>query len=90
LKVTRRARQDRCCTTECTCPFTDDFARAFPTDRVWLTSIYSRGDGVVRWRGSIVEEADCVEVTGSHVGLAFNRKVYRAIAEALARPELEV
>ena len=28
-------------------------------------------------------------VPGSHVGLACNRKVYRAIAEALARPELE-
>jgi hypothetical protein len=31
-----------------------------------------------------VPYADCVEVTGSHVGLACNRKAYRAIAEALA------
>jgi hypothetical protein len=29
-----------------------------------------------------------VEVTGSHVGLIFNRKTYRAIATALADPEL--
>ena len=36
----------------------------------------------------MVPEADCVEVTGSHIGLVFNRKVYRAIAQALARPEL--
>jgi hypothetical protein len=56
---------------------------------VRLTSIYSKQDGVVLWEGSIVPEADCVEVTGSHVGLAFNRKAYRAIADALARPELE-
>jgi hypothetical protein len=35
-----------------------------------------------------VEEADCVEVSGSHVGLLGNRKAYRAIADALARPEL--
>jgi hypothetical protein len=27
-------------------------------------------------------------VTGSHVGLIFNRKAYRAIAQALAAPEL--
>ena len=54
-----------------------------------LTSIYSKSDGVVRWQGAVVPEADCVEVTGSHVGLVFNRKVYRAIAEALALPELE-
>ena len=31
---------------------------------------------------------DCVEVTGSHVGLIFNRGAYRAIAHALAVPEL--
>jgi hypothetical protein len=27
-------------------------------------------------------------VTGSHVGLIFNRKAYRAVADALAIPEL--
>ena len=41
-----------------------------------------------RWERAIVEEADCVEVTGSHVGLIANRKAYRVIAEALARPEV--
>ncbi len=40
------------------------------------------------WRGSVIPEAECVEVTGSHVGLIFNRKVYRAIAGSLALPEL--
>ena len=53
-----------------------------------LTSIYSKGDGVVHWERAVVEEADCVEVAGSHVGLMANRKAYRAIAAALARPEL--
>jgi hypothetical protein len=42
----------------------------------------------VCWHRSIVPEADCVEVAGSHVGLIFNRKSYRAIAAALAEPEL--
>jgi triacylglycerol lipase len=51
-------------------------------------SIYSKGDGVVRWQAQLVPYAECVEVTGSHVGLVFNRKSYRAIAQALAAPEL--
>lgn len=89
LELTGRARAERCFTAECTCAFARDYGRAFPADRVRLTSIYSKEDGVVRWEGSVVPEADCVEVTGSHVGLAVNRKAYRVIAQALARPELE-
>jgi hypothetical protein len=42
----------------------------------------------VLWKGCIIPYADCVEVTGSHTGLVFNRKAYRAIASALAKPEL--
>ena len=53
-----------------------------------MTSVYSKGDGVVRWQAQLVPYAECVEVTGSHVGLIFNRKSYRAIAQALAAPEL--
>ena len=89
LELTGRMRAERCFTRECTCAFARDYGRAFPADRVRLTSIYSKGDGVVLWEGGLVPEADCVEVTGSHVGLAFNRKAYRAIADALATPELE-
>jgi pimeloyl-ACP methyl ester carboxylesterase len=89
LELTGRMRAERCFTAECTCAFTRDYGRSFPADRVHLTSIYSKQDGVVVWEGSVVPEADCVEVTGSHVGLAFNRKAYRAVAHALAKPELE-
>lgn len=83
-----RARSIDCFTERCTCPFVSDFKRPFPVQEVRLTSIYSKGDGVVRWRAQLVPYADCVEVTGSHVGLVFNRKSYRAIADALAKPEL--
>jgi triacylglycerol lipase len=48
-----------------------------------LTSIFSKGDGVVRWEACIVPYARCVEVTGSHIGLACNRKAYREVARAL-------
>jgi triacylglycerol lipase len=88
VRVTHRAKSDTCMSGECSCAFHRDYARAFPSDLVRLTSIYSKQDGVIRWQSAIVPEADCVEVTGSHVGLVFNRKAYRAIADALARPEL--
>jgi triacylglycerol lipase len=83
-----RARSAGCLTEGCDCRFAHDFAGAFPEDRVRLTSVYSKGDGVVRWQAAVVPYGDCVEVTGSHVGLIFNRKTYRAIATALADPEL--
>jgi pimeloyl-ACP methyl ester carboxylesterase len=85
---TGRARSRQCLTDTCDCGFGRDFAGEFPADRVRLTSIYSKGDGVVRWQSALVPYGDCVEVTGSHVGLIFNRKTYRVIASALADPEL--
>jgi hypothetical protein len=88
LLRTGRARSEHCLTGACDCSFGRDFEGEFPADRVRLTSIYSKGDGVVQWRASLVPYGDCVEVTGSHVGLVFNRKTYRAIATALAVPEL--
>ena len=83
-----RARSDACLSAHCGCPFSHDFARRFPFEQVRLTSIYSKGDGVVHWQCQVIPQADCIEVTGSHIGLIFNRKVYRAVAAALALPEL--
>lgn len=57
---------------------------AAPT-AVPATSIYSRSDAVVDWRACIRPDMRCVEVEGSHVGLAGNRAVYRVIA-GLLRP----
>jgi triacylglycerol lipase len=86
LLRTGRAESPRCLTDACDCAFARDFAAPFPADRVRLTSIYSKQDGVVRWQSALVDGADCVEVTGSHTGLIFNRKTYRAIASTLAMP----
>ena len=82
-----RARSAGCLTERCDCRFADAFAAPFPDDRVRLTSIYSRDDGVVRWQSALIPYGDCVQVTGSHVGLVFNRRSYQAIAAALASPE---
>lgn len=87
--VTGRKPQRECFRRRCDCRFMQAYRAPFPTDAVRLTSVYSKGDGVVRWETSIVPEADCVEVTGSHVGLVANRAAYRAIAQALAAPERE-
>jgi pimeloyl-ACP methyl ester carboxylesterase len=89
LQASGRAQSERCLTNDCGCAFTRDYGGPFPVDRVRLTSIYSKGDGVVRWESCVVPEADCVEVTGSHVGLIFNRSAYRVIAHALAAAEMQ-
>jgi triacylglycerol lipase len=79
-----RMRDSGCFTAECTCEFARDYAGDFPAS-VPLTSIYSRDDGVVRWQACVVDYADCIEVSGCHVGLAFNRKAYRVLADVLSR-----
>jgi pimeloyl-ACP methyl ester carboxylesterase len=88
LHLTGRALAPGCLTEDCDCAFTSHYAGEFPVDTVRLTSIYTKGDGVVRWQRCVVPEADCIEVDGSHTGLIFNRSAYRAIGLALARPEL--
>ena len=82
-RTTDRVARNGCLTATCRCRFARDFTGAFPAT-VPLTSIYSRGDGVVWWEACNVPYAHNVEVTGSHVGLAVNAHAYRAIAEALA------
>jgi pimeloyl-ACP methyl ester carboxylesterase len=79
----REKQQRGCLTLGCTCEFSRGFAQPFPA-QVKFTSIHSRDDGVVRWGSCIADYATCVEVTGSHVGLAFNRQAFRAVARALA------
>jgi triacylglycerol lipase len=85
--VESRAGRRGCMTEDCGCTFTAGYRAPFPED-VRLTSIYSKGDGMVRWSSCVVPYADNVEITGSHVGLAWNRKAYTAIAAALHQPEL--
>jgi triacylglycerol lipase len=73
-----------CLTEACGCAFARDYAAPFPA-QIPLTSVYSREDGVVWWEACTVPYARNVEVTGSHVGLAFNRKAFREVGRALNR-----
>jgi pimeloyl-ACP methyl ester carboxylesterase len=88
VEASGRGRAPNCLTSDCGCSFAVDYRAEFPCDRVRMTSIYSRGDGVVHWRSCLIPYATCVEVSGSHTGLIFNHHAYRAIADALAEPEL--
>lgn len=82
-RTSDRVERNGCFTEACRCRFVSDYAATFPAD-VPLTSIHSKGDGVVWWEACVVPYAKNVEITGSHVGFAFNRKAYRVVAETLA------
>jgi len=83
-----RARDEGCLTSGCRCAYSRDLHGRFPVSDVRLTSIYTKEDGVVHWQAAIVDEAECVEVSGSHIGLVVNRAVFRVLGRALAAPEL--
>ena len=60
------------------------------------TSILTKGDGVVHWRGSVQspdaadhDATENIEVLASHIGLGVNPSVMLAIADRLAQPEGE-
>jgi len=58
------------------------------------TSILTKGDGVVHWRGSVQhpcahDKTENIEVIASHIGLGVNPSVMLAIADRLAQPEDE-
>lgn len=81
-RTSDRVARNGCLSDTCRCRFARDFAAPFPAE-LPLTSVYSKGDGVVRWQACVVPYARCVEVSGSHVGLAVNRRVFRVLAETL-------
>jgi len=73
-----------CLRGECCEPFRNDLQAPFPKD-VGFVSIYSKSDGVVRWRSCLDPAAKHVEVNASHCGMAVNPGAYRAMATALER-----
>jgi triacylglycerol lipase len=70
-------RRGKCCET-----FWEDLAGPMPKDVGYL-SIYSKSDGIVRWRSCLDPEAEHLEIDASHVGMAVAPRAYRAIAQAL-------
>jgi triacylglycerol lipase len=73
-----------CLRGECCETFREDMKAPFP-DEVGFVSVYSKSDGVVRWRSCLDPAAKHVEVNASHIGMAVNPGAYRAMATALDR-----
>jgi pimeloyl-ACP methyl ester carboxylesterase len=71
-----------CLWGDCCTEYWDDCRKEFPAG-VGFISIYSRTDGIVRWRACLDPAAEQVEVHSSHMGRAVNAEVYRAIAASL-------
>lgn len=68
----------------------DDWARVAAVSSVPATSIWSRSDGIVAWRNSVLPPAprnENIVVHGSHMGLGANGSVLYAVADRLAQPE---
>src|SRR3954454_6964075 len=63
--------------------FWEDLAGPMPHDVGYL-SVYSKSDGVVRWRSCLDAGAEHLEIKASHVGMAVHPRAYRAVAGALA------
>jgi triacylglycerol lipase len=74
----------RGCTHGDCCAETRERARGRFPDGVRFVSVYSRSDGIVDWRSCLDPAAEHIEVEASHIGMAVNPGVYRAIATALA------
>jgi predicted alpha/beta hydrolase family esterase len=54
------------------------------------TSVYSKSDGIVSWRGCIEkksERSESVEVAASHLGMVTHPEVLRVIVDRLSQPE---
>ena len=54
------------------------------------TSVYSKTDGIVSWRGCIekkTERSESVEVSASHLGMVTHPQVLRVIVDRLSQPE---
>jgi pimeloyl-ACP methyl ester carboxylesterase len=75
--------RDSCLRGDCCAEYRASFENRFPDD-VRYVSIYSRSDGIVDWRSCLDPAAEPVEVEASHIGMAMNAAVYRAVADALA------
>jgi triacylglycerol lipase len=71
-----------CLWGDCCSDYWDDFANEFPPG-VGFVSIYSRTDGIVKWKACLDPAAQLVEVRASHMGMAVNAEVYHAVAASL-------
>lgn len=91
-KVRRRIFEKRdnkehpdCYTGYCDCAAVTALQNLFPSS-IRQTAIYTKMDGIVDWKSCIFNDPETdFEVTGTHIGLAFNHQVYKLIAKRLVK-----
>jgi len=72
-----------CYTGHCDCVAVKSLHDGLPKD-MKQTAIFTKSDGIVDWESCVSRtESNNYEVTGTHVGLVYNFKVYKLIAERL-------
>jgi triacylglycerol lipase len=71
-----------CVTGDCARTSFEESRQPIP-DGVDFTSVYSRRDGIVDWRACVDPLATAVEVRSSHLGMAVDPSVIRAVTRAL-------
>src|SRR2546423_14526317 len=71
-------KRGECCET-----FWDDLQKPLRKDVGYL-SVYSKSDGVVRWRSCLDPCAEHLEIEASHIGMAVSPRAGRAVEHALA------
>lgn len=76
-----------CYTGECTCAFLDSLHGEIP-EHIQQTAIYTKSDGIVDWRVCMTGDPEIdVEVSATHLGLAFSPVVYDILAQRLAKAQ---
>jgi triacylglycerol lipase len=73
-----------CLWGDCCTDFWADAAAPFPKG-VRFLSVYSRSDGVVRWRSCLDPYAEHLEIHASHIGMGMHPRSWRAVASELER-----
>ena len=71
-----------CADGECCELFRRDLIATLPQG-LNATAIYSRSDGIVDWRACLDPDAERIEVSSSHCGMAVNAEVYRVLERVL-------
>jgi triacylglycerol lipase len=72
-----------CLHGRCCAELREEARLRFPPE-VGFVSVYSRNDGIVRWRACLHPDAEHVEVDSSHCGMGVHPDVYRVLARSLA------
>ena len=77
------SRERGCFTADCSCPFAEA-TQAQSGLTVPVTCVVTPDDGVVSPAACVLPGADVYQVRGTHIGLAFNKDVYRILGDVLA------